>query len=198
MENIVSKTRGRPRGLLAGRVARPEEETSEPVTERTEMRPQMRDDDPRSRAAQRAQELRGHLGDMDEGTDRFYVDPNSIPDGWTYNWKRFSSFELQDSANMIRVKREGWEAVPASRHPEMMPQGEPDNGMIMRDGLVLMECPTEIVRERQAIDLKRARDQVRYKEQQLSGTPEGTMTRDHAKVRPQIKKSYSAIPVPDE
>jgi hypothetical protein len=135
---------------------------------------------------------------MDEGTDRFYVDPNSIPDGWTYNWKRFSSFELQDSANMIRVKREGWEAVPASRHPEMMPQGEPDNGMIMRDGLVLMECPTEIVRERQAIDLKRARDQVRYKEQQLSGTPEGTMTRDHAKVRPQIKKSYSAIPVPDE
>jgi len=198
MENITSKTRGRPRGLLAGRVSRPEEDIPDPVIERTEMRPQMRDDDPRARAAQRAQELRGHLGDMDEGTDRFYVDPDSIPDGWTYNWKRFSSYELQDSANQIRVKREGWTAVPAGRHPEMMPQGAAHDDIIMRDGLVLMECPTEIVRERQSIELKRARDQVRYKEQQLAGAPEGTMTRDHAKVRPQIKKSYAAMPIPDE
>ena len=80
----------------------------------------------------------------------------------------------------------------------MMPQGADPNDMILRDGLVLMECPTEIVNERHAIDLKRARQQVAFKEQQLAGTPEGTMTRDHAKVRPQIKKSYSAIPVPDE
>lgn len=198
MEDISSKPRGRPRGILANRVARPATEAAEPVTDRHEMRPQMREDDPRSRAAQRAAELRGHLGDIDEGTDRFYVDPDSIPEGWTYNWKRFSSYELQDTANQLRVKREGWTPVPAGRHPEMMPQSASAEDIIMRDGLVLMECPTEIVRERQFIELKRARDQVRYKEQQLAGTPEGTLTRDHALVRPKINKSYAPIPIPDE
>lgn len=195
MENIARRP-GRPRGLLADKLAT---QTPEPAEIRTdELRPAMRDEDPRAKAARRAQELRGHLGELDEGTDRFYVDPDSIPDGWTYNWKRFSSFEQQDTANQIKVKREGWTVVPAGRHPDMMPQGSDVNDMIIRDGMVLMECPTEIVNERHAIDLRRARQQVMYKEQQLAGTPEGTLTRDHAKVRPQIKKSYSAIPVPDE
>jgi hypothetical protein len=80
----------------------------------------------------------------------------------------------------------------------MMPHNTSATSIIMRDGLVLMECPTEIVKEREMINLSRARDQVRYKETQLSGTPDGTMTRDHAKVRPQIKKSYEAMPIPEE
>jgi len=162
------------------------------------MRPAMRDDDPRAAAARRAAELRGHLVDLDEGTDQLYVDQNTIPDGWTYNWKRFSAYEWEDTGNQLRVKREGWTPVPASRHPEMMPHNTDPNSIIMRDGLVLMECPTEIVEERKRIELKAARDQVRFKEQQIAGTPDGTMTRDHARVRPQIKKSYEAIPVPEE
>lgn len=195
MENTVPGRRGRPRGLLSGRIDA--EPASEPAIERDELRPTMRDEDPRTRAARRADELRGHLGEMDEGTDRFYVDPDSIPDGWTYNWKRFSSYELQDTANQIRVKREGWTPVPAGRHPEMMPQGAAEGDIILRDGLVLMECPTEIVKERQSIELRRARDQVRYKEAQLAGTPDGTMTRDHDKVKPRIKKSYAAMEIPE-
>lgn len=195
MENIARRP-GRPKGLLADKLST---QAPEVVNVRQdELRPTMREEDPRTKAARRAEELRGHLGDLDEGTDRFYVDPYSIPDGWTYNWKRFSTYEQQDTANQIKVKRDGWTIVPAGRHPDMMPQGTDPNDMIMRDGLVLMECPTEIVNERHAIDLKRARQQVAFKEQQLAGAPEGTMTRDHAKVRPQIKKSYSAMPVPDE
>jgi hypothetical protein len=61
-----------------------------------------------------------------------------------------------------------------------------------------MECPTEIVMERHALDLRNARNQVRYKEQQLAGTPDGTMTRDHAQARPKINKSFEAMPVPDK
>ena len=59
-----------------------------------------------------------------------------------------------------------------------------------------MECPKEIIDERKEADLRKARLQVRAKEQQLSGTPDGTMTRDHAQARPQIKKSYEAMPIP--
>ena len=195
MENVVK--RGRPRGLFAAKKVGEEVETEAPKVERQEMRPPMRAEDPKARAAQRAAELRGHLGELDEGTDRYYVPADWIPDGWTYNWKRFSFYNEPDNDNQIRVKREGWTPVPISRHPQMMPDGYTGD-IIMRDGLVLMECPTEIVVERQAIELRRAREQVRFKEQQLSGTPEGTMTRDHAKVRPQIKKSFEAMPIPEE
>ena len=176
-----------------GRFAKIAKETSH----EDELRPPMRENDPRAAAAKRAAELRDHLGDLDDGTDEFYVDPASIPDGWTYNWKRFSTYEMQDTANQIKVRREGWSLVPSDRHPEMMPAGD-TLGYILRKGLVLMECPTEIVQERQAIDLKRARQQVHYKEQQIAGTPDGTLTRDHAQARPQIKKSYEAMPIPKE
>jgi len=39
---------------------------------------------------------------------------------------------------------------------------------------------------------------VRAKEQQLSTTPDGTLSRDDARVRPQVKKSYEAMPIPQE
>lgn len=159
-------------------------------------RPPLRDESPRDRAAKRAAELRGHLGEIDEGTDEFYIDPESIPEGWTYEWKTFSIYNQEQGTYIMQMRREGWEPVPSSRHPQMMHQGA-GSDPIMRKGMILMECPTEIVEERRRLQLKSARDQVRFKEQQLAGTPEGTMTRDHAKVRPSIKKGFEPMPVPE-
>lgn len=159
-------------------------------------RPALREDSPRDRAAKRAAELRGHLGDIDEGTDEFYIDPESIPDGWTYEWKTFSIYNQEQGTYIMQMRREGWEPVPASRHPQMMHKGAA-NDPIMRKGMILMECPTEIVEERRRLQIKAARDQVRFKEAQLAGTPDGTMTRDHAKVRPSIKKGFEPIPIPE-
>jgi hypothetical protein len=48
-----------------------------------------------------------------------------------------------------------------------------------------------------AIELRRARQQVRVKEQQLSATPDGTMSRDDPRVAPKIKKGYSPVDIPD-
>lgn len=159
-------------------------------------RPALREDNPRDRARKRAEELRAHLGDIDEGTDDFYVDPESIPDGWTYEWKRHTVYGQEDPAYQVQLAREGWSVVPSSRHPSMMPAGSTEH-MILRKGCVLMECPTEIVMERRAIEARKARDQVRHKEAQIAGTPEGTLTRDHARVRPSIKKGYEPIPIPE-
>lgn len=161
------------------------------------MKEPVKRDDSRTRAAERAAELRGHLGNLDEGTDDFYVSPDEIPDGWTYEWKRHTVYGQEDPAYQVQLAREGWTPVPASRHPSMMPVGAEDS-VILRKGCVLMECPTEIVYERKLIEKKKARDQVRHKEAQIAGTPEGTMTRDDARVRPQIKKSFEAMPIPKE
>lgn len=164
---------------------------------RADMRPAMREESPAERAARRAAEIRGHLGDLDEGTDEFYIPQDIIPDGWTYEWKRYSTYNEIDSSHIREMERKGWAFVPAERHPQMVAIGDKGN-IILRKGLVLMERPTEIVDEARLIERRRAADQVRAKEAQLSGTPEGTMTRDHAKAKPQIKKSYEAIPIPEK
>jgi hypothetical protein len=166
---------------------------------RAEMRPEMREESPADRAKRRAAEIRGHIGDMDEGTDEFYIPAHIIPEGWTYEWKRKLLLGQEDPTYTVQLARMGWEAVPLNRdrdHQAMMPPTWPHN-TIERKGMILMERPTEVVEEARSIELRRARDQVRAKEQQLAGTPEGTMTRDHAKVRPQIKKGYEPIPVPE-
>lgn len=172
--------------------------TEQPARTPAPERPAMREDDPRARARQRAEELRGHAGgDMSEGPDALYVDPSSIPDGWTYEWKMHTVYGAENPSYQIDLQRRGWTPVPAARHPEMMPLGS-THQFILRDGLMLMECPTEIVQDRRNDELRKARQQVRYKEQQLAGTPDGTMTRDHERVRPKIKKSYEAMPIPEE
>lgn len=160
-------------------------------------KPMREDNDSKTRAAQRAKELREHLGDLDDGTDDFYVDPQSIPEGWTYEWKRHSTYGQEDPAYQVQLARAGWTPVPVDRHPDMMPVGTSDK-TIMRKGLLLMECPTEIVDDRKRIDQKNAREQVRHKEAQIAGAPDGQFTRDHAQARPKISKSYEAIPVPKD
>jgi len=176
----------------------PEIDDSEPKKNaaRSDVRPAMREESPAERARKRAAEIRGHA-DLDEGTDEFYVPPDLIPDGWTYEWKRYSTYNQIDSSHIRELERKGWTFVPAARHPQLVAIGDSGN-IILRKGLVLMERPTEIVEEARLIERRRAAEQVRSKEEQLAGTPEGTMTRDHSKARPQIKKSFEAIPIPDK
>jgi len=165
--------------------------------ERPAMRPTMREEDPRARAARRAAELRGHLGDLDEGTDEFYIDPDSVPDGWSYEWKRKTVFGAEDPAYSVAVARRGWEAVPADRHPEMMPRGM-TAATIERKGMVLMERPKEITNEVRDNDKRAARRAIQAKEEQLRNAPQGQFERDHPQVRPRLNKSYEPMPVPDD
>lgn len=181
----------------AAKAAQTAPEATAPEESVSSLRPAMREEDSRTAAAKRAAQLREHLGDVVDGQDDFYIPLDEIPDGWTYEWKRHSVYGQEDPAYQIQLLRAGWEPVPASRHPWMMPHMT-DSQTILRKGMVLMQCPTEIVQERRLADLHRARAQVRAKEAQIAGTPEGTMTRDDARVRPQIKKSYEAMPIPEK
>src|SRR5215469_4695105 len=96
-----------------------------------EMRPQdpraggAREESPRERAARRAAEIMGHLdASLDEGQDELALDGITIPDGWSYEWKRQTVYGKSDPAYDTRLARTGWEPVPSERHPQMMPKGQ--------------------------------------------------------------------------
>jgi len=169
------------------------------------VRPAMRPDNtakeesPRERAARKAAELRNHRqGDLDDGTDEFFVEPGIIPDGWSYEWKTKTILGAEDPAHQVKLARDGWEAVPASRHPEMMPAGY--KGVeITRKGMVLMERPLEITEEMRALELRRARLQVRAKEEQLSASQPGQFERSNkGNDLVKVKKSFEAMSIPEE
>jgi len=161
------------------------------------IRKPMREEDPRERARKRTEQVRQHRDGVDLDTvDRFHIDPRIIPDGWTYEWKRKTIYNQEDPAYQVRLASAGWEPVPASRHPELMPIG--NFSTIERDGMILMEAPKELTDEARDVELRRARNQVRAKESQLGSTPEGTMTRDDPRVKPSIKKGYEPMPVPKD
>lgn len=178
--------------------ARPAEEAPEPVADlRPPMRPALREEDPRERAARRAAEIRGTIGSLDEGVDDFYINPAEIPDGWSYEWKRKTIAGQEDPAYQVALARMGWEPVPADRHPSMMPTGG-RYAVIERKGMILMERPLELSEEARMIELRKARQQVNNKKSQLGSAPDGQFGRDHASVKPKISNSYEPMPIPKD
>lgn len=163
--------------------------------ERPSMRPAMREDDPRAAAARRAAEIRGHLGGMDEGTDEFNAP--TPPPGWEYEWKRKTVLGQEDPAYQVHLARMGWEPVPTSSHPEEMP-GRGNHPNIERKGMALMMRPSVISDEIRQIERQAARDQIRAKEAQLNAAPDGQFERNDPRVKPNIKKGYSPIEVPND
>lgn len=184
---------------VAPRAAETRPEVPLADAERPPMRQEMRAEDPRAAAERRAAEIFEHLGgDVDTSTDDFYIDPNAVPDGWTYEWKRHTVLNAPDPTYEVSLRRMGWTAVPASRHPEMMPISHSSN-TITRKGMMLMERPAAVTERVKTLDNKRARDQVRAKEEQLSATPPGQFDRENkGKPLANVKKGYERITIPKE
>jgi len=155
-------------------------------------RPTPAADDPRARAAARAQALQDHWnGISPDENDKYYVDPKVIPDGWTYMWRTLTVLGQPADTWQISLASHGWEDVPAKRHPDMMPTNWTGN-TIIREGMKLMEIPTVIAEARYAEEQRRARQQVGDKEAQLAGNPQGTFER----TAPKIGRSYEAMAIP--
>jgi hypothetical protein len=159
-------TPGRPAGYVRPPIAAATEET---------VRPQMRVDSVRE-AEEYARQVIENLGDSFEQTDEFYVDHNVIPDGWAYEWKRVSVAGQLDEHYMTGLLRQGWRAVPASRHPEMMPAGA--KGAIQKKGLQLMEWPKVLTTRALKRQSAEAKDVLKNSEKALYDTPASTASRD--------------------
>jgi len=160
-----------------------------------EMRPSIREDDPRDAAKRRAAEILGEGNSFeDAGVDEFAVPPP--PDGWSYEWKRESTMNMADNTNINHAKRTGWTEVPVSRHPDAMEAGA--TGAIRRKGMILMERPeeiTEMVRER---EYRKARGEVTNKEEQLKASEPLFAGRADSRVKSKVGKSYEPMLIPEE
>lgn len=163
--------------------------------EREEMRPPMREMTDRERADARAAEILG-TGELLDHQAKYELPFGIEPDGWSYEWKAMSVTGKLNEQHINNLRQNGWDFVPASRHPELV-GSLTEAKIIERDGQVLMERPkqiTDMVRER---DRQRARAQVRSKEQQLKQAPPGTFERGtHPNAPVKITKSYEQIHLP--
>ena len=149
------------------------------------------------RAMERAAEIRKGADFSREAANEFDLPLEIIPEGWSYEWKRCSVYGKMDSDNLMEMARTGWTAVPASRHPTLMPSGYQGH-TIERKGLVLMERPMVVTEEARRRATAEARRVVADKERALGQTPAGEMPRDaDPRTRPQIKSEFYR-PIPDD
>lgn len=128
----------------------------------------------------------------------FHVPVEEIPEGLTYEWKRYSNVGQENPFYIAQMRRQGWEPVPPSRHPNWVPPGY-DKPEIIKEGLILMDRPIELTREAQAEQRVLAKQQVREAEGRLGMAPKDTLTRNHPGVEPKIVKEWGrSVPVTED
>ena len=161
-------------------------------------RPEVREESPRTLSAREEAEriVREYDeqfgGDgFDQGSDRYYIHPDLIPDYWDYNWKTLAVLNEPATDNIRRIHQARWRAVLTERHPELMPPGTPKETPIVIGGLGLYERPLEFSLRQRAREAKDARDAVLTKEIQAGNAPAGSLDR----VKPVIKKGYTPSPL---
>jgi hypothetical protein len=82
--------------------------------------------------------------------------PETLPSpkpqaGWVFRWIRTSMMGQADPTNSSAKFREGWTAVKASDHPELMLHADPNSRYkdnIEVGGLLLCKAPEEMMRQR--------------------------------------------------
>lgn len=145
-----------------------------------------------ARAEARLREIRENIPDGGALRDKFWAP--QAPEGWTYEWKVRTVMNEEMSSYIVELARNGWEAVPLSRYPEMMPSGW-SGQTIEVEGLVLMERPSVLTEEDRAIEARNAREAVMTKEAQLrSGRGDDLGRREVHR----LSKSRGPIDIPTE
>jgi hypothetical protein len=146
----------------------------------------------RARAEAKIRQLRSNpeLNGMDR--DKYWAPPP--PDGWDYQFKLKSVLGQDDNDRIRQNELNGWEPVPLSRHPELMPKGWKGE-TIEIGGLVLMERPMMFSQEARDEEKRLAREAVHMKEIQMREGRSGDLGPRQIN---RFSKSHSRIDVPNE
>ena len=130
--------------------------------------------------------------------DPFYIPVEEIPEGSSYEWKRFSVNGQEDPFYLAQMRQQGWEPVDPKMHPTWVPPGY-SLPSIIKGGQILMERPIELTREAHAESRAMARQQINDAEERLGRTPKDTLTREHPDVKPRVVKEWNRpMPILDE
>ncbi len=108
----------------------------------------------------------------------FHIPKDQIPVGTSYQWNNYTVFGQNNPSYDSHMLMQGWRPVDSTRHPHLVPEGY--KGPLIVKGQVLMERPMELTLEARQEDYERAIGEVQRKEEQLYGTPAGTMPRSRA------------------
>lgn len=120
--------------------------------------------------------------------DVYFIPLDEIPEGLSYEWKRWSNVGEHDPFYIAQLREQGWEPVPPKRHPNWVPPGynEPH---IIKGGMILMDRPTELSEEARRELRQLSKRQVKEAEQRLGMTPQGELSREaDPRVRPRVVK----------
>lgn len=115
--------------------------------------------------------------------DMFFIPVEEIPEGSSYEWKRYTVIGQEDPFYLAQMREQGWEPVNPKRHPTWVPPGY-SQPYIIKGGMILMERPIELTEEARAEQKLLARQQVREAEARLGRTPGNT----HQRLAPKITK----------
>lgn len=146
------------------------------TVDRSPLREPLRDEDPRAAADRKAKEWFAHVDSLPDGQDKYYIDPNKIPDGWTYEWKTHEVLGKQDPQYQVALAQTAWQAVPASRHREMMPSGFRGETIDI-GGMRLMERPQQITDYQKAKERRNAQAPIDNLRAKLGAAPAGQFER---------------------
>ena len=124
--------------------------------------------------------------------DMFYIPVEEIPEGLSYEWKRFSNVGQEDPFYIAQMRQQGWEPVDPRKHPNWVPPGYKDP-YIIKGGQILMERPIELTQEARREQRQLARTQMVEAEQRLGMTPKDTMTRQHPEIAPKVTKEIGRM-----
>lgn len=119
--------------------------------------------------------------------DQFYIPVEEIPEGLSYEWKRYSNVGQEDPFYLAQMREQGWEPVPPSRHPNWVPPNYKEP-CIIKGGQILMDRPQSLTDEAKRELRALSKTQIREAEQRLGMTPKGELTREHPEVAPRISK----------
>lgn len=159
----------------------------------------LRADDPRDAAKLRTEQLRTQReerGGDDDEVDNFALPAGMAPDGWTYEWKMLSVTGKEFPAYSMKTADAGWTPVPVARHPEWMPHGYKGK-TIEREGMILMEIPTEFYGDLRRKEHKKAMAQVGARENALQEAKDGDFKRKGPDGRSLVRldRARESIPI---
>lgn len=115
-----------------------------------------------------------------------------VPEGFTYQWIRESTYGEPDRPNLLARGRQGWRPVPAERHEDYP---------VALDGLRLYEAPTAFVEASRREERMNAQQQGRTRKpdvrlpngfdasQKLSFAKKGAAERMPSAYKPQLQRS---------
>jgi len=141
---------------------------------RDDQRSELRPETSRERAEREGREILERTAGQDtDFHDDFQLPRGIEPDGWEYQWKTRTVLGAENPGEMVALEMAGWRAVPAARHPELMPtRGHFE--LIERGGQILMECPRIVTDAQRIREKRKAMERLEINRQRLGAPAAGT------------------------